>query len=490
MIFPKQFGFGNVASARFIVLMLIISLFAISAIAQKSGAGVILAPQSNPDIDQCANGQRPNAAQPCTGANWQNGNINGNNAQYVEGDSVPFRISYSGTPASVVTIPIQWDTTKAGKHAYDYLTTYNRTEVTGNDPCSGVAGCSLSTFTLVPIPIDPFVTAGQDQVLSTTNDNIIYDPGNLTIFGGTSGSVDSYVRSGSYTGDSSTSFNVTFTVGATGNVVIAWGGHIARRSDWGIDSSAASIPGSPYHMRTGGQDRSLKLDAVIFPGQVTIIKQVAALGATPTMSSTSFPFTATNFNPSAFNLIDNVNGNSPSVAGSDKIADSKVLLFGATNNIVVKEGFVNTWSLDSISCVSASGGTGLPSSDNNTLVYDPMSPNRLTGVSIVVEQGEFVTCTFHNLQLAPSAAPASVSGRVIDSYGRGVSGARITVTEASDGSSHVVLTNGFGYYTVDNLPAGELYVVTVAHKRYTFTDDTRALSLNEDVADLDFIANP
>jgi HYR domain/Immunoglobulin domain/Immunoglobulin I-set domain len=55
-------------------------------------------------------------------------------------------------------------------------------------------------------------------------------------------------------------------------VVLAWGGHIATQFDWGLDNSATSINGSPYHMRlisldgsSGNQDRSLQTSPLIPP---------------------------------------------------------------------------------------------------------------------------------------------------------------------------------------------------------------------------------
>ena len=74
--------------------------------------------------------------------------------------------------------------------------------------------------------------------------------------------------------------------------MLAWGGHIATRQDWGQLNAATAISGSPYHTRLisldgsgGNQDRSLSSEAVIFPASITIIKD-----ATPN-GSTSFPFT-------------------------------------------------------------------------------------------------------------------------------------------------------------------------------------------------------
>src|SRR5206468_10435128 len=85
------------------------------------------------NLDQCANGGVGQTVQPCTGAAWVNGNLNGQKAHYLEGDSVPYRLLGSNlSSVGTHTIVIQWDTTTGGKHALDYLTSFNRTESTAN----------------------------------------------------------------------------------------------------------------------------------------------------------------------------------------------------------------------------------------------------------------------------------------------------------------------------------------------------------------------
>ncbi len=92
--------------------------------------------------------------------------------------------------------------------------------------------------------------------------------------------------------------------------------------------------------------------------------------------------------------------------------------------------------------------------------------------------------------IGPSAANSTVSGRVTDSYGRGISGARISVNDASTGAVTTVATNPFGYYTVTNLESADFYIMTVSHKRYTFANSSRSFTLNQDLLGADFVANP
>lgn len=89
--------------------------------------------------------------------------------------------------------------------------------------------------------------------------------------------------------------------------------------------------------------------------------------------------------------------------------------------------------------------------------------------------------------LPPSAANVSIGGRVLTETGSGVARAHVSLT-APTGDTRTVLTNGFGYYRFDNLPAGETYIVTVSSKRYLF--QPRVVNADDEVTDLDFIAEP
>src|SRR6266542_2576921 len=108
---------------------------------------------------------------------WVNGNLGASKAQYFEGDSIPYRLRFGSLSTGVSNphaVTIEWDTTKASKHALDYLTTYNRSvSLDPPDPCAGVSPCSDSVFA---IPDDPQVTgAGVTPIAGQ----------NFTIYGGT-----------------------------------------------------------------------------------------------------------------------------------------------------------------------------------------------------------------------------------------------------------------------------------------------------------------
>ena len=87
---------------------------------------------------------------------------------------------------------------------------------------------------------------------------------------------------------------------------------------------------------------------------------------------------------------------------------------------------------------------------------------------------------------APLAANASITGRLLSSDGRGISRATIKLTD-TNGNERTVRTSSFGYYNFTDLEVGATYVLTPSAKEFTFEPASRVISLNEDLADIDFI---
>jgi hypothetical protein len=441
----------------------------------KSNRFNLLQPEAAGNLDQCANGGVGDVPVQCTGGAWQNGNLNHNQAHYLEGQSIPYRIIFSGMViGSTNTVTIEWDTTEGsgGNHALDYLTSFDRTETTA-DPCSGVPGCNLGVFSTAAIPLDPRVAAGQDGIPGNADD-ITQTPGVFTLFGGSITNVSAYGFTGDFNGTSQTSITITFTADVA-NPVLAWGGHISTRVDWGANHSAIAFSGSPYHMRIldingsgGNQDRSLSASAVIFPGKLTIIKD-----ARPNTSQV-FNFTALGPGVSDFTLVDD------GTVGSNVRLFSSLVDFGAANGITITEAApTGNYFLTQILCVEdPMGGSG----NQNSTVHIPTRT-----ANIILEEGESVTCTFVNA--VPTAAAAALSGRVFDAYG-GVRDVSVSLTNLTTGAARSTRTNTFGYYRFTDLSVGESYVITVSSKRYTFAVDTRIVTLMEDLTDQDFTATP
>lgn len=285
------------------------------------------------NLDQCQNGQvgPPIVLSPClngtlggTGySDWVNGNVNGSKAHWREGEMLTYRSTLSGLSSGGHDLVIHYDTVHGGKHAIDYLGSFDATETTAlaattfhrnnNNPCVDIlgsasgSGCSaigtpVTTPSTVPIGAATLTNCGgsagtffgtqpTDQAVS------VFAP---TAAGATSTGTLTYTAQNtpSGTGQCSTTVKIHFTLAnaaPTGGwkVVLAWGGHIASQLNWQAGNSASSISGSPYHMALdtldgvtlGSQDRALSTSAIFFTPTLTTTIVDDSTGSTPTFAS-------------------------------------------------------------------------------------------------------------------------------------------------------------------------------------------------------------
>jgi len=434
------------------------------------------AKEASADLDQCANGPITALAS-CAGAQWQNGNLNGNQAHYFEGDSVPYRLKLADlVEDGSYVATIEWDATKAGKHALDYITSYDRTETTGapdplgfhanqNDVCSdylGAAACAGGpTPPLDPasddIPLDADMAAQPDW-------NGTQAPGEFKMWGGYVTNVSSYSYSGDWASERKVRVNITFTATTTtGKAVLAWGGHIADRADWGVDNSAISISGSPYHMRllnllppdrSGNQDRSLTADAVIYPARVIVTKDVVPNGSQTfnfLATGATFPYPNSDSHSTSFTLGDN---------GS--ITSDKLVTFPATGT--VEETVPSSLWSTTVDCGITHGlgtsGTATPAESTSTRTS-----------SFSLGEGDTATCAYTNTfsKASPAIATDATDSVVVNnaiSDNATVSGGfnpsgTVTFRIYQPGDENCEGNGGDGtLVSVETLPANSPYTVT------------------------------
>src|SRR3954452_17029277 len=361
-------------------------------------------PGGSADLDQGANFDNAGpSASDCNPTNWVNGELGPSKARYSEGDSVPYRMRFDSLDTSAAhSVTIEWDTTKAGKHAIDYLTSFDRTVTTAN-PCSGVSDCSLTptpalggpTNSLFDIPKDPQVDNGSGSPIAQL-------AGAFKLYGGVITGLGPYVYhdGDGFAGDKTARITIEFTANVV-NPVLAWGGHIAQRraaggsGGWGAGNAAVDISGASYHMRLinldgsgGNQDRALSNDAVTFPGSITIIKQATPEG------STSFPFTASPTQLLNFPLVDDGTSANTQVF-------SNITTF---QNYTVSETVPGGWTLNTINC-----GVTTPNGGSTS--------GTKPAVTINMKEGEDWTCTFNDsrdtgkLEVVKDLIPTADGGR-------------------------------------------------------------------------------
>ncbi len=297
-----------------------IAIVAFATVAVKFDSPLDAASKPSLSLEQCAN--LGTTCDTSHSSNWQSGNLGSNNSEYLEGESVPFRSVLSGlTIGQTYMVSIQWDSTEnGGHHAYDYITSFGRTEGTAA-PCAAVT-CTGATSYLT-IPLDAQVSgAGVTQVGAQS----------ITVFGGTfptsgasvanagnlcgaasctiAANPGPYSFSGSFASASQTGLKIYVTA-ASATAVLAWGGHVSSAADWGVGNSATALSGSPYHMRiidfactdyencsAGNMDRSMSANAIVAtPTTTTTLAPTTTTTLAPTTTTTLAPTTTTTLAP-------------------------------------------------------------------------------------------------------------------------------------------------------------------------------------------------
>jgi len=231
-------------------------------------------------LDQCRNGAAaaPNNCVALGGSSgWVNGNAGASNAHFVEGHSIPYRALITDGPLGSNQVTLGYDVKHSGTNAIDFLTHYQRLEPHGQfghgagetvTPLSGTTGVGGDIATCA-IPKPSNLSAAASATFEQIKN--VEGKGSFTVFGANSCTVTQGAALEGNLAAENSEARVVVTFNATSaNVVLAWGGHIARSADWG-SNGAAQISGSPYHMRlkvwsagnVGNQDRSLSAAAVL-----------------------------------------------------------------------------------------------------------------------------------------------------------------------------------------------------------------------------------
>jgi hypothetical protein len=90
--------------------------------------------------------------------------------------------------------------------------------------------------------------------------------------------------------------------------------------------------------------------------------------------------------------------------------------------------------------------------------------------------------------IAPSAARVSVGGRVRTANGSGIRNVIVTLIEPN-GAIRTAQTGTFGYFKFDGVEVSGTYIISVSAKRYAFSQPTIIRTVQEDISDLEFVAD-
>jgi hypothetical protein len=106
--------------------------------------------------------------------------------------------------------------------------------------------------------------------------------------------------------------------------------------------------------------------------------------------------------------------------------------------------------------------------------------------NVIVGTGVF-NGAVHAYAMVPNL---SLGGRILTSSGSGISNALVTLSGGNLPAPLVMQTGSFGYFNFPGLQSGQTYTVTVVTGRYVLAQPTRMITLQADVSDFDFVADP
>ena len=101
---------------------------------------------------------------------------------------------------------------------------------------------------------------------------------------------------------------------------------------------------------------------------------------------------------------------------------------------------------------------------------------------IVAQAHSDIVCG--DVTIGPTAASATISGRVLTSKGRGLPGVMVVLTN-QNGEVKSAMTNPRGIYRFVDIEVGENYFISVKSKRYVFA--TQSVFFTEELTDIDFM---
>jgi hypothetical protein len=135
--------------------------------------------------------------------------------------------------------------------------------------------------------------------------------------------------------------------------------------------------------------------------------------------------------------------------------------------------------------VTAGGGGGkqsAPLSENGT-TGQTIAGRRSTGGNYSLYAGFWTPDDF-----APTASTVVVGGRILTASGLGIRNVQVTITFPT-GETRTTLSSSFGYYRFADIPSGDIYVISVAAKKYSFSNPTQVRTVQDDLQDVDFVSN-
>ena len=138
------------------------------------------------------------------------------------------------------------------------------------------------------------------------------------------------------------------------------------------------------------------------------------------------------------------------------------------------------------SVIAAGGGTSANSGNVYKIegtIGQPVAGTNSTSTPFAVRGGFFTPAPF-----GVTAAPAKITGRILTADGSGIAKVSVTMTNSS-GLLRTALSSSFGYFSFDDVPVGDVYILSVSVKQFQFSENVRVIFVMQDT-DINFIADP
>jgi uncharacterized delta-60 repeat protein len=202
-----------------------------------------------------------------------------------------------------------------------------------------------------------------------------------------------------------------------------------------------------------------------------------------------------NFGTGGISLIDFVFSNPNDEANALLIQPDGQIIVGGSNNPGTGERF-SVAKLNSKGALTLGWGTlgrtftPFPNNNARLNALGLYSTNRIiaAGRTWNGTDYDFALARYEN-ELIPTAANAAIHGRVTTASGTPIRNATLKLIGGELTETKYARTNPFGYYSFQDIPVGQTYVLTVASKNYVFTNSTRVIDLQENLADIDFVSD-
>ncbi|MDT8324051.1 MAG: hypothetical protein RRA94_08075, partial [Bacteroidota bacterium] len=355
------------------------------------------------DFRQAANNDRP---LPLGDVHWVNSILQQNNSVYFEGMSVPQRIMLANiapTRRNQHTLTFRHLATKNGRHAYDFLTSYDQaleaarqiagpTVLVNLNPCGAGIGppqtlgntCSAlhsgSDTLSIALPDNMQYTLTHDIASAVTNYENHFGNRRLMLYGDMPITAAAITFNGYSKGkDSYAEYTLTWTSAAS-TLLIEVGGHLAMGMDvagagsgiaYGSGLGAGSIKGAPFHFKLdrldgaalGNRDNQISGNAI----QARLACDITGPDVTCANAQSSFTFNSSSKNVTySWSLTANTSGAAivGSTTGRTVLVDNGTSSGGYTLVATVSDGVQTVqcpWSVT----VSSISITAMPTSAIN-----------------------------------------------------------------------------------------------------------------------------